>query len=102
MALLFIILSSIPGAVANATAFGGANLAFSMLTDYGAKERKRHDLALEKLQRAKDKWKKDRIKRLDFINKRLREKNEARAYINNVDQAMLEYYGVFTRKACTI
>ena len=55
MALLFIILSSIPGAVANATAFGGANLAFSMLTDHGAKERKRHDLALEKLQRAKDK-----------------------------------------------
>ena len=102
MALLFTILSGIFGPVANATAFGGANLAFSMLTDYGAKERKRHDLALEKLQRAKDKWKKDRIKRLDFINKRLREKNEARAYINNVDQAMLEYYGVFTRKACTI
>ena len=43
MALLFTILISIIGAVANATAFGGANLAFSMLTDHGAKERKRHD-----------------------------------------------------------
>ena len=56
MALLFIILSSIPGAVANATAFGGANLAFSKLTDHDAKERKRHDLAKEKLQKAMDKW----------------------------------------------
>ena len=29
------------------------------------------------------------MKRLDFINKRLREKNKARAYINNVDDAIL-------------
>ena len=56
MALLFIILSSIPGAVANATPFGGANLAFSMLTDHDAKEQKRHALAKEKLQKAMDKW----------------------------------------------
>ena len=48
-----------------------------MLTDNGAKERKRHDLTLEKLQRTRDKWNEDRMKRLDFINKRLREKNEA-------------------------
>ena len=33
------------------------------------------------------------MKRLDFINKRLREKNEAKAYINNV-----EYYRVFGKK----
>ena len=38
------------------------------------------------------------MKRLDFINKRLREKNEARAYINNVDEAMLEYYQVFAKQ----
>ena len=35
------------------------------------------------------------MKQLDFINKRLREKNEAKAYINNFDEAMLEYYRVF-------
>ena len=69
-----------------------------MLTDHGAKERKRHDLALEKLQRARNKWNMDRMKRLDFINKRLREKNEAKAYINNVDEAMLEYYRVFAKQ----
>ena len=38
------------------------------------------------------------MKHLDFINKRLREKNEASAYINNVDEAMLEYYRVFAKK----
>ena len=38
------------------------------------------------------------MKHLDFINKRLREKNEARAYINNVDEAMLEHYRVFAKK----
>ena len=38
------------------------------------------------------------MKRLDFINKRLREKNEARAYINNVDEAMLECYRAFAKQ----
>ena len=32
------------------------------------------------------------MKQLDFINKSLPEKNETRTYINNVDEAMLEYY----------
>ena len=38
------------------------------------------------------------MKRLDLINKRLREINEARAYIKNVNEAMLEYYRVFAKK----
>ena len=38
------------------------------------------------------------MKWLDFINKILREKNGARAYINNVDEAMIEYYRVFAKK----
>ena len=37
------------------------------------------------------------MKRLDFINRRLRGKSEARAHINNADEAMLEYYRVFTK-----
>ena len=94
MALLF----TVGGAVVNVLAFSGTNFVFSRLTDHGTEERKRHDLALEKLQRARDKWNEDRMKRLDFINKRLREKNEARAYINNANEAMLEYYQVFARK----
>ena len=38
------------------------------------------------------------MKRLDFISKRLREKNEVRTYINNVDEAMLEYYRAFAKQ----
>ena len=92
------VLFTIGGAVVNALAFSGTNFVFSRLTDHDAKERKRHDLALEKLQRAWDEWNRDRMKRIDFMNRRLREKNEARAYINNVDEAMLEYYRVFAKQ----
>ena len=38
------------------------------------------------------------MKRLDLTNRRLREKNEAKAYINNVDEAMLEYYRIFAKQ----
>ena len=92
------VLCIVGGAVVNALAFSGTNFIFSRLTDHGAEERKRHDLALEKLQRAKYDGNRHRMKRLDFMNKRLREKNEMRTYINNVDEAMLEYYRVFAKK----
>ena len=92
------LLFTVDGAVVNALAFSGTNSVFSRLTDHGAEECKRHDLSEERLQRARDKRHEDRIKRLHFINKRLREKNEAKAYINNVDEAILEYYCVFGKK----
>ena len=98
MALLFTILSTLLGDGINATAFGGVGLAFSMLKHDGGKERKRHDLVLENLQRARDELNEDRMKRLDFINKRLREQNKARAYINDTNEAILEYYRVFAKK----
>ena len=79
-ALLF----TVGSAAVNALDFSGTNFVFSRLTDHGAEERKRHDLALEKLQRTRDEWNRDRMKRLDFINKRLREKNEAKAYIKKL------------------
>ena len=70
------VLFTIGGAVVNALAFSGTNFVFSRLTNHGAKEHKRNDLAEEKLQRARDKWNEDQMKQIDFINKRLREKNE--------------------------
>ena len=82
----------------NALDFSSTNFVFNRLTDHGQEERKRHDLALEKLQRARDKWNMHRMKRLDFMNKRLREKNEARTYINNIDEVMLEYYRAFGKQ----
>ena len=92
------LLFTVGGAVVNALVFSGTNCIFSRLTDHGVEERKRHDLALEKLQRTRDEWDRYRMKQLDFINKRLREKNEARAYINNVDEAIVEYYRVFAKQ----
>ena len=38
------------------------------------------------------------MKRFEFINKRLREENEAKAYINNIDETMLEYHRVFAKR----
>ena len=68
------LLFTVGGAVVNALVFRGTNFVFSRLTDHGAEELKRHDLALKKLQRTRDEWNRDRMKRLDFMNKRLREK----------------------------
>ena len=53
---------------------------------------------LGKLQRDSYKWNEDRIKRLDFINKRLREKYEAREHISNDNEVMIEYYRVFAKQ----
>ena len=65
------LLFTVGGAVVNALAFSGTNFVFSRLTNHGEEEQKRHDLALERLQRARDEWNKDQMKRLDYINKRL-------------------------------
>ena len=82
------------GAVVNAFAFSGTNFVFSRLTGHGEEKRKIHDLALEQLQRARHKWNKHRMKRLAVIKKDYVKKNEKRTSINNVDEAMLEYYQV--------
>ena len=42
------------GAVVNVLAFSGTNFVFSGLTDHGEEERKRYDLALKRIQRARD------------------------------------------------
>ena len=68
------LLFTVGGAVVNALVFSGTNFVFSRITDHGAEECKRHDLAEEKLQRARDEWNRDRLRRLDFISRRLREK----------------------------
>ena len=63
------VLFPIGGAVMNALPFCGTNFFFSK--HHYDKERKRHDLALEKLQMAKDRWNEDRMQLLNFINERL-------------------------------
>ena len=51
----------------------------------------------EKLQKAKEKWNEDRMKQLGFINRSLRQKNESKAYIKNVDKAIVKYYQAFSK-----
>ena len=53
---------------------------------------------MEEFQKARDKWNKERVKRLDFINKRLREQQDARQAISNLEDGMREYYRVFGRR----
>ena len=49
------LLLTIGGAEMSALAFSGTNFVFSRLTDHGPEELKRHDLAEEQLQKARDK-----------------------------------------------
>ena len=40
----------------------------------------------------------DKIKRLDFIYQRLQQRNEAKAYINSINKAVVEYYQVSAKE----
>ena len=53
------LLFAISGAVVNAIAFSGTNFVFIKLMDHSAEGCRRHDLALEKVQRARDELNKD-------------------------------------------
>ena len=86
------LLFTIGGAVMNALAFSGTIFFFHNLIDQDDKECKTYNLALEKLQKDRDECNNNKIKQYDFINKRLHRRNEARAYISNVDEAMVEYF----------
>ena len=55
----------------------------------------RHDEAMEELTRARDKWNKDREKRLDFLNERLRKEKHATYTFRQVDDAMRLYADMF-------
>ena len=50
------------GAITNALAFSGSNFLFIQMS--GAEERKRHNLAMEKLQHEHDTWNESNLKEL--------------------------------------
>ena len=79
------------GALINALAFSGTNAAFSLLGDHGGTERKRHDLAMERLNKAREDWNRDRQERLDLINKRLSDQRHAKQTFSDLGIAMREY-----------
>ena len=80
MTLLFTILGGIFSTVLNATLFCGASLGFSMLRNDGGKERKRHDLAEEERQRARDNGMKIELNDLISLTK---------DYVNEIGQGYI-------------
>ena len=83
----------IGGALANALAFPGSSYLFHMLSkDSIEVKRKRHDLAIEKLQAAQIKWAHKRKQRIDFINNQLRLERRAETKFTELNDAMREYH----------
>ena len=58
-------------------------------------ERKRHDLAIEKLQKAQIEWAHKRQERIDFINKQLRLERKAEVKFTELNNTVREYHEVF-------
>ena len=86
------IFAMIDGALVNSLAFSGSNYMFSKLSNHGAGERKRHNEAIEKLQKDRNSWVKERQQRLDFINQQLQRVRHAEHTFSEVDDAMEAYY----------
>ena len=80
----------IGGALANAFAFTGSSYLFRVLFD--DTERKRHDLAIEQLQKDRDEWNQKRLQQLDYVNEKLREEAQSERQFKNVNDALQEYY----------
>ena len=89
----------IGGALVNALAFTGSNYLFSSLSKESIdKERKRHDKAIEDLQRAQIEWAKKRQERLDYINSEIAKEHKAEKRFMNLNSAMQQYFIVTGRQ----
>ena len=86
----------IGGALANALAFTGSSYWFHKLSaDNIDAERKRHDAAIEALQKTQAEWAHKCQERIDFINKQLRLERKAETNFTVLNEAMREYHEVF-------
>ena len=86
----------IGGALANALAFTGSSYLFDRLSaDNIDAERKRHDAAIVKLQKAQIKWAHKWQQQIDFINNQLRLERKAEVKFTELNDAMREYHKVF-------
>ena len=82
------------GALINALAFSGTNADFSLLGDHGGAERKRDDLDVDQLSKAREDWNRERQQRLDYINKTIRDQRHAKQTFSDFGIAMREYHEV--------
>ena len=81
---------------ANALAFTGSGYLFHRLSaDNIDAEIKRHDAAIEALQKAQIEWAHKRQERIEFIYKQLRLERKAETKFTELNDAMREYHEVF-------
>ena len=93
----------IRGTLANALAFTGSSYLFHRLSaDNIDAERKRHDLVIEKLQKAQLEWTQKHQQRIDFINNQFRLECTAETKLKELNDAMREYHEVFGHELPTL
>ena len=86
----------IGGALANVLAFTGSSYLFNTLSkDSINTERKRHNVAIEKLQAAQIEWAYKHQQCIDFINNQLRLERKAETKFTELNDAIREYHEVF-------
>ena len=86
----------IGGPLTNPLAFTGSSYLFHRLSaDNIDAERKRHDAAIEALQKAQIEWAHKWQQRIDFINNQLRLERKAETKFTELNGAMREYRKVF-------
>ena len=79
----------IRGALAGTLAFTSSSYVFSRLSkDSIDKERKRHDLGIEQLQKAQVEFVQKQQERIDFINKQLKLERKAEVKFIELNDAM--------------
>ena len=89
----------IGGALVNALAFSASNFLFSSLSKESIeKERKRHDKAIEDLQRAQMEWARKRQERLDYINNQIMKQRKAEKIFVDLNSVMQQYFIVTGRR----
>ena len=89
----------IGSALANALALTGSNYLFHRLSKESIdSEKKRHDVAIKKLQKAQIEWAHKREQRIDFINNQLRLERASETKFTELNDVMRKYYEVFGHK----
>ena len=84
--------SMVVGGLFNAFAFAGAGFLFSKLNHPGYQDEiKRHNLAMEQLSAAKQKWYEKEVARKNDIELKRRQLIEANADIKTTNKALVEY-----------
>ena len=80
----------------NAPAFTGSSYLFHRLSaDNIDAERKRHDAAIEALQKAQMEWSHKCQQRINFINNQLKLERKAETKFTELNEAMREYHELF-------